>query len=133
MTIPDDNWIVEWTYSPADYCEEPLEISCQDYYLTIKDGKVEVTTSRDPRPDLCEQLDAELKYRFQGIQLVAHKPYELLAPSVSCHRSNGNRTLYIEGSSKITVSDHADLTITDKNGNVVADTRAERIEKGSTP
>jgi len=124
-----DKWIVEWTYSPTGYFEKPVDISSEDYDLTINDGKVKATTSRDPRPTLCEKLNAELEYRFQGVQLVCHKPYKLSNYSVDCIHSNGNRTCFLKGSAEIKISVHAvDIMIT-KNGKIVSDPRAERIEK----
>jgi len=128
MTVPEENWVVEWTYSPADYFEEPMEISNEDYNLIIKDGKVEARTSCDQRPQLCDQLSMELEFRFQGIQLVSNKPYELSKPSITCpHHHSGMRIISV--SETATISTEVDLTITDKNGNVVADTRKERIER----
>ena len=124
-----DKWIVEWIYSPADYFERPVEISSENYNLTINDGKVKATTSQDPRPYLYEQLEVELEYRLQGAQLVSKKPYKLSKHSIDCIHSNGNRTLFIEGTSEIKVSTHADLTIINKNGTIVANTRVERIER----
>jgi len=129
MTVPGENWVVEWTYSPADYFEEPREVSHEDYNLIVKDGKAEARTSRDPRPELCEQLGAKLEFRFQGVQLVSHKPYELSTPSVSCHHANGERDLFVEVSNGIGISNHVDRTVTDANGTVVADTQAERIQR----
>ena len=129
MTVPEENWIVEWTYSPADYFEEPMEIPHEDYKLMIKDGKVEAITKHNPQPELCDQLSMELECRFQGVQLVSHEPFELSAPSVSCRHSNGKHTLSVKVSDGIRISDHVDLMITNKNGSIVADTRAERIER----
>ena len=32
--------MLNWTFSPPDYFEEPIEISRQDYAMTIADGQV---------------------------------------------------------------------------------------------
>jgi len=123
-------WMVEWTYSPVDYFEEPVQISNKDYDLTIRDGKVEAKISHDPRPELSDQLDTELRFRFQGIQLISQKPYKLSGPTVSCRHAEGKRTIFLAGTcvAKGSVL-QADVIITDKNGNIVADTRTERIER----
>ncbi len=123
-------WIVEWTYTPADYFEETLQISKVNYELIAHNGKVEAKIDHDPQTELCDQLDKELRLRFQGVQLLSHKPYKLSCPSVSCRHADGKRSIFLKAKSDvIKISTHADITITDKNGNIVADTRAERIER----
>lgn len=127
--MTDEFWIVEWTYSPADYFEEPLQIFEEGYELIAQDGKVEVKVDHDPRPELCDQMDTELRLRFQGVQLVSHEQYELSQPSVSCRRPNGTRTFFCEGTIAATATVSTDFKITDKDGNVIEDSRAKRIQR----
>lgn len=127
--MANELWIIEWTYSPANYFEKPLQISEKHFELVAQDGKVEAKVDHNPRPDLCDQLDTELKLRFQEVQLVSRDPYKLSQPSVHCHNPEGTRIFLCEGTVAAKASVSADFKITDKNGNVIADSRAERIEK----
>ncbi|MGB2808854.1 MAG: hypothetical protein WBC22_14005 [Sedimentisphaerales bacterium] len=126
-------WIVEWTYSPPDYFEKRFRIDNEQYKLTIQNGKVEAIINAehgDPRPELRDQLTTYLSFMFIGIQLISHKLYELSRSSVYCRHPDGKRVIFLEPEPiVVTTSVSADLTITDRNGNVIADSRSERIEK----
>lgn len=127
--MANELWIIEWTYSPANYFEEPLQISEKHFELIAQDGKVEAKVDHDPRSDLCDQLDTELKLRFQGVQLVSRVPYKLSQPSVHCRNPDGTSIFVCVGTVAAKASVSADFKITDKNGNVIANSRAERIER----
>jgi len=126
-------WIVEWTYSPPDYFEKRFRIDNEQYELTIQNGKVEAIINAehgDPRPELRDQLTTYLRFMFIGIQLISHKPYELSRSSVYCSHPDGKRVIFLEPEPIVaTTSVSVDLTIKDRNGNVIADSRSERIEK----
>jgi len=126
-------WIVEWTYSPPDYLEQSVRIVNEHYELTIQNGKAEAIINAehgDPRPLLRNQLNTDLSFMFIGIQLLSHQPYELSRPSVYCRHPDGKRDIFGEPEPIVaTTSVSADFTITDRNGNVVADSRSERIER----
>lgn len=125
-------WVVEWTYSPSDYFEQRVRIVNEHYELTIQNGKAEARINAehgDPRPELRDQLNTDLNLMFIGIQLLSHQPYELSRPSVYCRHPDGKRDVFAEVHFVATGSLSADFKITDRNGNVVADSRAERIER----
>lgn len=127
--MANELWIIKWTYSPANYFEEPLQISEEHFELIAQDGKVEAKVDHNPRPDLCDQLDTELRLRFQGVQLVSRDPYKLSQPSVHCRKPDRTKIFLCEGTIAAKASVSADFKITDKNGNVIANSRAERIER----
>jgi hypothetical protein len=127
--MADELWIIEWTYSPANYFEEPLQITEKHFELIAQDGKVEAKIEHDPRPNLCDQLDKRLKLRFQGVQLVSGVQYEFSEPSVHCRNSDGTSIFVCVGTIEAKLSVSADFKIMDKNGNVIEDSHAERIEK----
>jgi len=127
-------WFIEWTYSPTDFFEEPRHIQQEHCELTIKEGKVEAKIDPeygDPRPALREELDAKLTSLFMGAQLVVAKPFKLSLTSTYHERPGGGKDIFVELSDVIGVVDiQADIKIVDKDGNVVADTRAkERIRQ----
>jgi len=122
-------WMIERTYSPAHFLEGDLSVSNEQYTLDAKNGKVEVWTDRDPRPELKKRLDAELRARFRAAQLVSKKPFELASPSISFHRPDGGRDIFVTAEPCVMkMSAKADVRVTDKDGNVTSDSRAERIE-----
>lgn len=127
--MSDELWLIEWTYSPANYFEEPLQISEKHFVLIAQDGKVEAKVDHDPRPNLCDQLDKELKLRFQGVQLVSRVPYQLSKPSVQCRNPDGTSIFVCVGTVAAKASVSANFKIADKDGNVISDSRAERIER----
>jgi hypothetical protein len=129
MTVPDEVWIVEWTYSSANHFEEPMQFSYEGYELTIQDGKAKAKASRQPPPELLDAMHTNLNNRFRGIQLVSHKPYKLSSPSVTCIGADGKGTLSLKLADPVKVSENGDRIIIDKEGNVVSDTKAERISR----
>jgi len=75
-------------------------------------------------------LHAKLEHLFIGAQLLTTKSFRLSASSVYNQKATGERHLFVEVADVICVADvSADLRITDKDGNVIADSRAERIER----
>ena len=102
--------------------------------MTIDSGKVEARI----RPEIYaktfgmrEQIHESLDNRFRGVQLLTHTPYELSKASMYRLHPDGrkDRTTFAEsGVITLSVSD-VDIAISDKDGNVVTDTRAERISR----
>jgi hypothetical protein len=133
---PNENqvrWFIEWTYSPTDFFEEPLQIRHEHCELTIREGKIVAKVDPgygDPRPTLRGQLDAELNNRFIGAQLVSAKPFKLSPASIHNQKPSGGRNTFIEFVDAICMaSAHADIRIVSKDGNVICDTRTERIQR----
>ncbi|MBP7053059.1 MAG: hypothetical protein KBE65_18800 [Phycisphaerae bacterium] len=126
-------WFIEWTYSPTDFFEQPRLIRHKHCDLAIEEGKVKAKidlTFGDPRLTLRSELDTYLNNLFIGAQLESHKQFELLPSSVCRERPGGGRDIFVEVSELVMVADiHADLEVTDKDGRVIADSRAERIKR----
>jgi hypothetical protein len=126
-------WLIEWTYTPTGFFEEPLQVQHEHYELTIKEGKAIAKINPacgDPRPTLRDQLDAELNSRFIGAQLVSGKPFKVSLSSIHNEKPGGGKNIFVEVSELIGVFDiQADIRIVGKDGNVIADNRAERIKR----
>jgi len=131
MENSKETWLIEWTYSPNDFFEEELAFSTKQYRLSACEGKVRALLRQDPRPDLCKQLDAELRARFKGVQLVSQKPYDLSRPYVTHCKPDGSRSIFVNVESLVVAvaSITADIRITNKDGEVIADSRVERIKR----
>lgn len=126
--------IFEWTFSPPGYFEDRAEFDAVRGRIFIEDGRVEVRVSADPSYDLRairNEMQQEVNARFLAAQVLSHQPYSLIGPTVRQVRQDGV-THYIlsvdSGTIKLTC-ESADLKVTDAAGNVIRDTRQERIDR----
>jgi hypothetical protein len=130
----DDVVVLEWTFSPPNYFEEPLRIDRGDYVMIIDSGKAEARIQPaiyDKDPAMRDELHAALNDRFLGAQLLTGLPYELSKPSMYRLHPDGRReTMIFVDSGALKISGGSpDVVIKDSAGNVVSHTRANRIEK----
>ena len=126
--------MLNWTFSPPDYFEEPIEISRQDYAMTIADGQVHAKIDSaiyEAKPEMRAELHDALNDRFLGVQLLTHRAYELSRPNVTRVHPDGREDYFKEPeTARLAVSGSTpDSPITGQNGNVVADSKRDRIEK----
>jgi len=129
--------MLEWTYTPPDYFEESIHIIRDRYEMTIENGKVEakvIDLIYEENAEIWNQLHEALNNRFLGVQVLTHKIYELSKPSMCKIHPDGHKDffLFIESSVIIHSADSVDLVVRDKDGNIVGDTRRERIDKKRT-
>jgi hypothetical protein len=126
--------LLEWQFSPPDYFAEPITISQSDYTMVIENGKVEARIDLvvyDANPSMRAVLHEGLNDRFFVVQLLSHRPYELSKPSVTRVHPDGRRDVSVEaeiGVLRASVGP-VDIQVLDKDGNVVGDSRRDRIEK----
>jgi len=126
--------VLEWKFSPRDYFEEVIEISRQDYTMTIADGQVRANIDSaiyEAIPDMRQRLHDALNDRFLGVQLFTHRAYELSRSTITRVHSDGRKDLFIEAEpARIVISGGTvDFRVTDKDGNVISDSKRDRIEK----
>lgn len=126
--------ILEWDFSPPNYFEEHIEISRENYVMTIGAGKVTATIDYavfNENPSLRESLDESLNSRFLGVQLFSHVAYELSKSKMIHIDSDGHKHFFLElspGVIKIT-GGNIDLQVKDKDGNIISDSKRDRVEK----
>ncbi len=126
--------VLEWQFSPPDYFEEPINISRHDYTMSIADGKVEARIDSaifDADPSLRQALHDGVNDRFLGVQLLSHRAYELSSSTMTRLHSDGRRDIYLDAEpGRLVLSGvPIDIQVTDKDGNVVVDSRRDRIAK----
>jgi hypothetical protein len=126
--------VLEWKFTPPDYFEETIEILRHDYAMTIADGKVEAKIESaiyDANPSIRQLLQGSLNDRFLGVQLLTHRPYELSSSTIIRVHPDGRRDISIELESACLVMSggSVDFRITDKDGNIIADSKRDRIER----
>jgi hypothetical protein len=126
--------VLEWKFSPPNYFEEAIEISRQDYTMTIASGLARATIDSalyDANPSIRRELHDALNNRFLGVQLLTHRAYELCNSTMTRAHPDGRRDIFIEPEpARILLSGGvADIKVIDKDGKVISDTRRDRIEK----
>ena len=126
--------VFEWSVTPPDYFEVPIEIVCDDYTLTIAHGKAEArldSASYEANPSIRQTLHDGLNDRFLGVQLLSHRAYELSRSTMTRVHSDGRKDVFLEVEpARIVITGHpVDFQIRDKDGNIVADLKRDRIEK----
>ena len=123
-------WLIQWSFTPANYFEKPLHIHNDLYEMTIDDGKAIAEIAEhagDPRLSLKEQVHNKLKARFAGAQLISHRAFQLSEPSLTYINPSGT-TVYPETLElTMTMSCEMDFVHKDKDGNILADSKSERI------
>lgn len=126
--------LLEWKFSPPDYFEEPIEISRQDYTMTIADGQVQAKIDSaifEANPDMRQRLHDALNDRFLGVQLLTYRAYDLSRSTKTRVHPDGRKDTFLEFEpARIVFSaGTVDIQTTDKEGNVIADSKRDRIEK----
>lgn len=125
---------LDWSYTPADFFEEPFEHNGEGYTLEVKDGRVVATVSAnndEQNEELFRKIHEDLKLLFLGAQLISNKPYQLSSYSITRTRPDRKRDIVMraEGGKYCLTGGNVDLAYRDSAGNAIADTKRERIEE----
>jgi hypothetical protein len=129
----DDVVVLEWTYSPPNYFEEPICITHEKYVMTIDSGKVAARIKPEnynKEYKMDDVLHDALNERFLVKQLFTHARYELSKALMYLLHSDGHKDIHLY--TVICAHSHinpVDLIIKDKDGNIISDSRWERKEK----
>ena len=130
----DDIVVLEWTFSPPDYFEEVIRIERESYTMVIDKGRVEARidpVKYDKEHKMRDELQDSLNDRFLGVQLLTHKKYDLSKASMYRLYADGRRdvTIFPESCIMTMSVGTVDIVVKDKDGNVVSDSRRDRIGK----
>ena len=117
--------LLEWKFSPADYFEEAIEISRQDYTMRIADGQAQAKIDSaiyEADPGMRQRLEDALNDRFLGVQLLTHRAYDLSRSTMTRVHPDGRRDIFVEAEpARLVLSaGMVDIQITDTDGNVSA-------------
>ncbi|MEW4490750.1 23S rRNA (adenine(2030)-N(6))-methyltransferase RlmJ [Thalassoglobus sp. JC818] len=122
--------IVEWTFTPDDFFEEPFTIEFDRCKLEIESSKVSTNIQPSEFTEaLKHSLHRNLHDHFRGVMLASHKEFELSQPLVSRLHDDGHRVVELSGTCVIKSGGSVDCIVTNGDGVVIRDTRAERIAK----
>lgn len=130
----EDVVLLTWRFTPKDYFEDEIRIVRDDYEMVIKDGEVEARINPELHENdrkMREEFHRSLNVRFLGVQILTHKKFALSKPSMCRIHPDGRRvpTIFPETAITQVVVGNVDLVEKDKNGNVVGDSRRDRIER----
>jgi hypothetical protein len=124
---------IEWMYEPRDLFEAPYWHSEAEFELLVDGGRA-LAALNTPTASVPEGLEQRVKVTLDCIflvrQLQLHRKYTLHGPRTYQH-SDGRKNVSIRvGSAAVLVlGGQADVVVKDAAGNVVHDSRAERISR----
>ena len=123
---------LEGTYSPADYLEEAVTLERPDYTATIQEGRIEVIFREpEPLPDADRQaaVHREVAQVFHARMILTGRSSEMTGLTLKRRYPDGRADVWVSAASVIVVASVGapDIIITDSEGNVVKDTKAERL------
>jgi hypothetical protein len=126
--------VFEWSFTPPHYFEGPIEVVRDDYTLTIAHGKAEArldSAAYEANPSIRQTLHEGLNDRFLGVQLLTHRAYELSRSTMTRVHPDGRKDVFLEVEpARIVITGHpVDFQVRDKDGNVIADSKRDRVEK----
>ena len=126
--------LLEWAFSPNDFFEETFELFPKDYDMKIEGGRASATITEilfDTSPGIRECIQSHLESYFLGVQLFTRKLYELCGPSITRVHADGRReySLVMSAVGHLHTASTLDVRLHDKDGNVIKDTRRDRVEK----
>ena len=125
--------VVEWNYEPKDYFEDNITIEYDNYEIEINPGIASARIAPqyiDKIDEIINELNQDLESRFLAVQVMTHQKYNLSKPSRYDLKKDGSKNLYLQVEEMICVTSlSADLIVHDANGNVISDTKKERIDK----
>jgi len=125
---------IKWIYTPADFFEGKVTDLLPDYEHAIENG--EIIVEMDPEeyknhPEVVDKLHNQIIDIFRGAALVTQKTFKLNRAGEEIIYPSGRKDFYLHIASSI----HAmavgsvDIVATDPNGNIVVDTKKERLDK----
>lgn len=128
------NYLLQWHFTPEDFFEQEFEVPVDGHVLQVFSGRVDVNIARDlfeSDPGIRDRLNEFLKHKFLAVQLLTHLPFELSSPNLVRYEEGGNLTIFMHAlpANVGAFVPAPDFVITDASGNVVRDTRRERIQK----
>lgn len=118
--------------SPVD--QEVVEVARDDYVMTITNGRVTAKVDSaifEANHSVRDLMEKSLNDRFLAVQLLSHRPYELSKSSRTRVHDDGHCNVFLECEPGYIVltGGIVDVTVTDRLGNVISDSRRDRIQR----
>jgi hypothetical protein len=134
MTV--DRTELEWIYEPKDFFEAPYRRAGRDFELKIDSGTALATliVPTDPVPaDLEESVRTLVENTFSVRELQLHRKAKLEGPRIYQH-SAGRKdvSIRLEGVCAVGMIGQLDVIVSDGEGNIKHDSKAERIAENTS-
>ena len=128
--------VVQFEYKPVDYFESSFEFVSERYFLKIKNGMAQFSLCH-PESAVSESLKKEMTDKLNTIlnarMVIKHESYKVGSINVQQHYADGSikihRTITCGTGNLKLNSFTPDIILKDVSGNVVRDTKAERLQK----
>lgn len=125
---------LEWKFSPPNYFVKEFEIPCKLCTMNISVDKVKARIDSDiynANPTMREELHELLNNIFLGLQPLKHSAYELSESTITRIHSDGRKDYELRPQCAVfTFTGYPpEIQITDKNGNVVYNSKNDQIER----
>lgn len=140
-----ENYIFRWTFTPANYFEDNLDIIDRNDGISIENGKIQsiiigngevtsriiINTAGANLHSMCSELLEIVKAAFMAAQALNHEPFTLSDSSVSQLNADGRELgiLLLATATLYLSSGRMDIVHKDADGNIIRDTRQDRISK----
>lgn len=129
-----DAVVLRWTYEPENFFEEPICVSRDDCEIDMADGAVTafvVPSAYDQEHEKRDELHEVVEGFFHAVQVMRHKGYTLSKAAMSREYPDGRRdvTVFAVAVQCRFIVNPIDFRVTDADGNVVTDTRRERLDR----
>ncbi|MFI5384560.1 MAG: hypothetical protein ACHQ50_00405 [Fimbriimonadales bacterium] len=124
----------KYSYEPIDLFEEATTITT-DIGVIVMDGGQATLNLAQPtervEPAFVEDATTTLRSALQARQLLIHRPFSLNGPTISHEGPDGRRgTVMMVMGARIAIQGYPpDVLVTDAEGQVIKDTRAERLSQ----
>ena len=130
----EEKVIIEWTFTPENHFEDEIKQDRGAFELEIVNGRVSATLSAsiyDRNNKILDGINSEVNALFMGVQVVSHKPFNLSKYTMYRQYPDGRKDVTVfPGLCVMKVgSGTVDILVTDSAGNIIADTRADRIRE----
>lgn len=121
-----------WQFLPKDY-EEISELQYKNYTIKISNGELKISIAPevfDNNPTLSAEIEGFLDAHFMSRQLFSDKPYQLYGHHIKRTHEDGRKdiSVRIKGAEIRAIAGRVDFKIGDKDGNVLKDSRQERLD-----
>ena len=123
---------LEWTYEPTNFFEVPYRHSAVEFEVVVESGRV-LATLTTPTASVADDLEQQVKAMIDSIflirQLQVHRRYTLYGPRIYQHSAGRkNVSIRVGSAAVLAVGGQADIVIRNAAGDIVHDSRSDRIE-----
>ncbi len=129
----ENHVLLEWSYTPANFFEEPVVVSYEGVEIHIDGGRVTAKVepkSYDAEHRKREELHEVVRGYFKAEQVMTHQAFTLEKPSVTRVHADGRRdsAAFVDCAKFALIGNPVDFCITKADG-TVEDTKKERLER----